>query len=214
MRALRGVADDRHLCVDQQVEPVEGLLGGGAAFQPLDAGIDASGQRSLHNVRRPREIREHWLIPEVEWVVGKEIHSRRLAGIALIATWWHRAEELKPSSAGQQVVGAVDVESEPVDFLVQTAGVREERLAHLLVRGVWASGGVVPRLATQLTRGIWQQVEPVVRMERYPIDGSAAIHWWLRVEPTRRIQPSVRRSVEIGRIALERMSTELVHIYG
>ena len=75
---LRGIADDGHGGVDQQVEPVDRLFDVRAPLQPDRAGVLATGQGALHHVGHLSQHRSRWLSQEPEGPVGKEIHAKGL----------------------------------------------------------------------------------------------------------------------------------------
>ncbi len=84
MRPLRAVPGQRHAHVEQQVEPVQRLLGGRAALQPLAAGEQPRAERFLQQVGRPGQrgrVRLGAQVPgEVAEVVAAPPLGRYVAG--------------------------------------------------------------------------------------------------------------------------------------
>src|SRR5258708_29872056 len=141
VRPLRGMADDGNFCVDEKVQPVERLLHGGAAFQPLRAKVVAAGQYPLDEAGATGQADGRRLGVQVSREVPEVVRSGAfLARFCLACPARARRAPLRVAArragpaeseagpAGQQVVDAVGTEPEPVHLLVDPAPVRVERL--------------------------------------------------------------------------------------
>src|SRR5262249_7548206 len=75
---LRGIADDRHGGVDQQVEPVDRLFDVRAPLQPDGPPVLPPRQGMLYRIGHPSYSRARRLVKEPQGPVGKEVHTKGL----------------------------------------------------------------------------------------------------------------------------------------
>src|SRR3954468_23274704 len=219
MRTLGRVAAQRQRRIEQQVEPVERLLDARTALRPDRAGIGAAGERGLHDVDDPRQAKPGRMLAEMWGTVREEILAERLGrNVALadigalagpqpllVAGRRQDAEEVDLGIGGHEIAGAVLADAEPIDLLDRPAAVREERLP-ALVRGrdlLHAVG--IPGTAVGLARHVRQGIETIVRAQLDFIRGLVAGALTLLVKISRGVEVTVRRTVKLGGIGLERM---------
>lgn len=206
---LRGVSDERHLGVDEESEPVQGLVDGRASLQPLRAGELARAEDLLDVIGGQGQVREARLGLEVVGVVDEEVPSQALgSGTRGVPARGCRAEELEVGDGTQLHGTAVVGEAEPLDLLVEAPGVRVEGLpcsGRIRVRGC---RGLLPGGAVRLPCHVGKGVEAVGGVEFDDVDRLGVAGRPLGVEGAVRVEPAVGRGVQAGGVLFERVGAE------
>ena len=75
VRPLGGGTDNRHRCVDQKVQPVNGLLNIRAPFQPYATNVFTAPHRLLYGIRQASEVAHGRIPAEMGRLVDEKIPS-------------------------------------------------------------------------------------------------------------------------------------------
>ena len=213
VHALRGVAADRQRAVDEEVQPIEGLLDARAALGPDGAGVLAVRKDLLHGVGDLGERAARRIGGEVIRPVGEEVATHHFGRIALLVAGGGRdAKEVDLGARSDQARFAVAVDAEAVDLLEEPRAVGIERLARALGRRHRLGAVVVPGPAIGLARHVRKRIEAVARLERHFVNRDIVGARPAALEIARPVEVAVGRRVQLGGVALERMGAELLDI--
>ena len=212
--------------IDQQIEPVRGLLDLRTALGPDHAVILAAGHQRLHVVRHLGEHRPLRGERQVVGLVGIEIDAAHLRGdiaLALVGAQMRgqsfgvtarrrTAVEIDGGKLRDRARHAIHADREAVDLLEAARSVGEEALARFFDGSAGARAFFVPGIAVGLDRHVGQWIEAVLRVQRDLIDRLVVGALARFAERAALTDIAVRRRVELSRIGLERMRRELLHV--
>ena len=222
--ALGGVARDRQVRVDQEVEPVGGLLDLGTALGPDRAVVPARRQDGLDIVGDLGEQRPRRCLGEMVGLVGEEILAVSLGqdiALAVVGPEARRkplgepsrrryAIEIDQRPPADEVDLAISPDRQPVDLLEAARPVGIEALP-----GDFAARAgrlLLPGRTVPLQSHVGERVEAVLGRQLDRVDGLVGLARALATELPVRPDETVRRPVEFGRIGFEWMGRELLDI--
>ena len=226
LRTLRGVAADGQRRIDQQVEPVGGLLHLRAALRPDRAQIVSARQNALHVVgdfrqHRPRRrccnvirlVREKMLAADFRSDVARpDVGAAGLRQSLGVAARRRNPEEIDRCLRRDRAARPVRHDRQTVDFLEAARTVGEEALARHRRGSSRCCTFLFPGLAIGLDRHVGQRIEAILRVELDLVHSLVGGGCAVLVERSVGADVAVGRTVELLRIGLERMGGELLHI--